>query len=375
MADLSRIRIGTDLESTIPTAWADGLVVTLPSALVTAVRARSTEIGRLGSEGARELRRRAAFTPAPPISSRLPISYRSVPGSLRRLIATSMGRLQRHRKRSWAQFPDWPLDLSADFAADLGGIPNPLSHETAVPVLLTHDLDSPEGLRYLVERFLPIEERFGALSASYVVPCAWPLDYGLLDETARRGHELGVHGYDHGNRTPFVDTETRSARLDAARPLVERYGMAGYRAPSLLRTEALLSDLAGRFQYDSSIPTSGGLFPVPNNGCASARPFQIGGLWELPLTLPRDGSLRFLGHRPAEILRLWTASADLIARSGGMVSLLTHCEAGFSGNPDMLAVYREFLAWLMADGRFSFGRPRDLAARLDLRRTTSALPA
>ena len=202
------------------------------------------------------------------------------------------------------------------------------------------------------------------------MPCAWPLDHALLNDVARRGHEIGIHGYDHANRTAFVDSLERQQRLTAGRALGDRYGALGYRSPSLLRTTGLLSDLEGRYRYDSSIPTSGGPFPVPNQGCASARPWRIGAIWEIPITLPRDGSLRFLGFAPKRILQMWQVAARRIAQSGGLVCLLTHCEAGFSGNPSMLAEYRRFLEWTAQDHRFRFVRPADLLAELE-----SAQPA
>jgi peptidoglycan/xylan/chitin deacetylase (PgdA/CDA1 family) len=58
-----------------------------------------------------------------------------------------------------------------------------------------------------VRDFLDIEETAGARSTSFVVPCAWPLDHGLLQQLHDRGHEIGVHGYDHANRTPFAAPE------------------------------------------------------------------------------------------------------------------------------------------------------------------------
>src|SRR5262249_16526444 len=148
------------------------------------------------------------------------------------------------------------------------------------------------------------------------------------------------------NRTPFADDRERTRRLEAARPFIERYGARGYRAPSLLRTRALLRGLRPLYQYDSSIPTSGGLFPVPNNGCATARAFRIEGIAEIPVSMPRDGSLRFLGYSPAEISSIWRECGSRIARSGGVVMLLTHCERRFSGTPAMLDAYRRFLAFV-----------------------------
>lgn len=366
-----------------PLAWSENLSVQLPAVVANVLasgRDGSSGIGitpaivdraraMRGEEMHESLRRRAAFTNRPPAWSRLPISYHVLPGSLRAFAGRAMGRMKRRHVARWADFPAWPIDLSADFLADLFGTEHSPFAGKAVPVLLSHDIDSPDGLRTLVSRFLEIEERVGARSINYVVPCAWRLDLGLLDAVQRRGHEIGTHGFDHGNRTPFADASQRRYRLEAARPLVERYGIVGYRAPSLLRTEVLLVDLASFYRHDSSVPTAGGLFPVPNNGCASARPWRVGKLWELPLTLPRDGSLRFLGYDPAHIGRLWRESAETVARSGGIISLLTHCEAHFTGNPPMLSVYRGFLEWLANDRRFCFTRPRDLVERLDARGT------
>jgi peptidoglycan/xylan/chitin deacetylase (PgdA/CDA1 family) len=355
-------------------AWAEGQNVTLSRALMDRLgwTARLTTSGDLalpsGPSGvtagdAVESRERAAFTESPPASARLPFSYQLVPGAIRAAVASVVGRRQRARVAQWAQFPGWPLDLTTDLLSDLAAVPRPdLGDRT--PVLITHDIDSPEGLRSLVDAFLPIEERAGARSTSYIVPCAWTPDEGAIDDLRRRGHDAGVHGYDHSNRTPFVDEAERARRLDAPRAFIDRHDAVGYRAPSLLRTRPLLRGLATRYRYDSSIPTSGGLFPVPNNGCASARPFSIEGICEIPLTLPRDGSLRFLGHSPDEILAMWIACSEAIARSGGVVVLLTHCEARFSGNAAMLDVYRRFLDYIGgASARFSFSSPRDVARR------------
>jgi hypothetical protein len=282
---------------------------------------------------------------------------------MRRLLGRLIGRVQRARQAKWARYPGWPLDLSADVAADLAGAPSITFRRT--PVLLTHDIDSPEGLRNLRDLFLPLEEAAGMRSANYVVPCAWQVDAALMIEVLERGHEVGVHGFDHANRTAFVSAAERVQRLARGHDFARRYRGTGYRAPSLLRTPALIEALRPLYRYDSSIPTAGGAFPVANNGCASARPWRFGKLWELPLSMPRDGSLRFLGHRPEQIGALWRKVAAQIAASGGIVNLLTHCEAGVSGNPAMLAQYRGFLEWLAGDARFEVIVPAALIDRLD----------
>ena len=340
--------------------WAEGLRVHLPAALLDRSGWRrapgpdgSLEIlpgpSSVSGDDVVRLRERRAFTEQRPASARLPFNYQRVPGWARALVASGIGRYNRRHVDRWAAFPGWPIDLSTDLLEDLrdatSTAPPPARR---APVVVTHDIDSPEGLTSLVTNFLPLEEAVGARSTSYVVPCAWRIDHALVGDLTARGHEVGVHGYDHSNTTPFAPADERARRLDGGRGFAERYAVTGYRAPSLLRTRPLLRDLAGRYRYDSSIPTAGGLFPTPNNGCATARPFFIEGIAELPISLPRDGTLRFLGYTPDEIVRVWIECADLIARSRGIVVLLTHCERRFSGHPRMLDAYRRFLDYVDA---------------------------
>lgn len=377
---LRAVRIGR-VRDIAHLAWAEGEVISLPAALLD----RGPVAAALASDGTLEvsaalapavegvadaLRMRAAYTGAP-VSGRLPVSYQRIPPVMRQLMAGAVGRLQRHRSAAWARYPRFPLDLTVDAVADLAaaaatdGVPPRETAAAATPVVLSHDLDSPEGLQNLVSMFLPVEESVGARSTSFIVPCAWPVDHGLLAEVQARGHEIGIHGYDHANRTPHLPAEERRTRLAAAGELIAQYGCRGYRAPSLVRTSALLDDLAPLYRYDSSIPTSGGLFPTPNNGCATARPFRIGRLLEIPLSMPRDGSLRFLGYSPRAILDLWKATAQRIARSRGVVVLLTHCEARFSGNRAMLGAYEHFLRYLAETPEFRFVTAAGLAAEFN----------
>lgn len=313
-----------------------------------------------GTKAAEAVRMRHAFTDRKPLSSRLPISYQWIPATVRGTIASLIGRGKRSRLENGGTFPSWPLDLSADFLMDLSGATAKLR---PTPVILSHDIDSAEGLTNLVASFLPLEEAVGTRSVNFVVPCKWELDHGLLKEVAARGHEIGVHGFDHSNRTAFCSAGRRRSRLAAGRSFADRYAASGYRAPSLLRTRNLLADLAASYRYDSSVPTSGGMFPIPQNGCGSARPFWIEGIAEIPLSMPRDGSLRFVGYSAEEIYQMWIACAQGIHRSGGVVMLLTHCERHFSGNEEMLTIYRRFLEYIAADPAFVWSTP---AAILDL---------
>ena len=81
--------------------------------------------------------------------------------------------------------------------------------------------------------------------------------------------------------------------------------------------------------------------------------------------MPRDGSLRFLGYSPDEIAALWIECADVIARSEGIVMLLTHCERRFSGDDRMFGAYRRFLDHVSGHPeRFVFGRAMDIVKKV-----------
>jgi len=297
-----------------------------------------------------------AFTNQKPASSRMPFSYQKIPIFLRTLIGRAFGLRMRRNKNKWASFPGFPLDLSADLLSDMSGCHSPFSGQVA-PVILSHDLDTLEGLQNAVHLFLPIEEDVGAVSVNFIVPFGWDIDMTLVEELKGRGHEMGIHGYDHSNLTAYCSGETLHERIKRGKCEFADHTVMGYRAPSLVRTRILLAGLSNFYRYDSSVPTSGGPFPVPNNGCATARPFRIEGIWELPLTMPRDGSLLFLGYSPEKILSIWKKCALEIALSGGLIFLLTHCEKRFSGRSDMLDIYERFLHFLNESDAFYWSTP------------------
>ncbi len=364
----------TEVPADSPVAWAKGMQVSLPQSTMEKTGLTrhldsegdlriTPEISPIDPADVEDLRSRAAYTCRKPASSRLPVSYHWVPGRLRSLVASAIGRWQRGHQERWASFPKWPLDLSADFLSDLGGGETSPFRLGPTPVLLSHDLDSPEGLENVVRKFLDLEEKAGTRSSNYIVPCGWSIDHGLLKELEERGHEVGIHGYDHSNRTAFCDPRQQRKRLEGAGELIERYNIIGYRSPSLLRTRSLLKALGEFYRYDSSIPTSGGLFPIPNNGCSSARPFRIEGTSEIPITLPRDGSLKALGYSPKESLELWIQCGEEISRSGGVVVLLTHCERRFSGNSKAIDAYRRFLDHVSGSDRYVWSTPGEVLER------------
>jgi len=324
---------------------------------------RTPPVGRLFHDSfLAQVREAIAYT-SRPLSSKLPFSYQRIPHQIRWMGASAILRLRRLLKDE-SSFPCWPLDLTLDALADLflfcSGAPRPAEPQW-VAVVLTHDIDTPESLANL-PRFLKLEEALGMRSTSFIVPCGWPLDHGILGRMQDAGHEIGLHGYNHDNKTPYLPEKLIRERFDRCADFISRYRVRGYRAPSLLRNERLLRIIGERFAYDSSVPNAGAGYSSRSNGSASARPFRISGVLEIPLTLPTDASLRFMGIPPRGALELWVGCTRAIVRSGGVAVLLTHCEERYSGSRAMLKAYRGFLETLTPKGLPATKTLADVAA-------------
>ena len=306
-----------------------------------------------------------------PLSAYLPISYQHISYRVRWFIASLLAIINRWRIKRKPTFPQWPLDLSSDSLEDLeiflNGENSNRNTQGKIPVVLTHDIDTPESLKNL-PNFLTIEEEFGCYSTNFIVPKKWEIDHAILESASASGHEIGVHGYNHDNKTPFLSGDRIRRRMEEIMPFIERYQVKGYRSPSLLRTENLFKYLKKFFVYDASVPTSGGLFSSKSNGCGTARPFFISNdrIIEIPLSIPSDASLLFLGYTPLQILKLWIELSNIIAKSNGVIVLLTHCEKRYSGNTAMLDVYRQFISFIANSNLFKFQRAYDVISLLCL---------
>jgi peptidoglycan/xylan/chitin deacetylase (PgdA/CDA1 family) len=306
------------------------------------------------------------------------VSYRIAPAWLRRRVRDLA--VARRRRTMGAGFPAWPVEpsvevLRAVYVAArraLGATPQALWPDgRRYAIVLTHDVDDPTALE--VARALAADEReHGLRSAWYVVGADGAPDLDGLDALHAAGHEIGLHDAHHDNRGPFLRSDALADRLDACAPLVERYGMRGYRSPSMLRTPALYGALAGRFAYDSSIPDTG-LLPA-RNGCATVLPLECHGVPVLPLTLPSDGQLLSLGLDAEAIAQHWIAKAEWVRGAGGVAMLLTHPEPGFAAEPAVREGYRRFLAWAAAQDDAWHALPHEVAARWS-GRPAATLPA
>jgi hypothetical protein len=264
-------------------------------------------------------------------------------------------------------FPAWPLDdgldrllrLFAECALRAAGRDEgefawfwPDGHHAAM--ILTHDVESDEGIRLALE-LADLEEERGFRS-SFNFGAWYDIDPAVLSELRTRGFEIGSHALTHDRRL-FESRASFEERLPHLRRHVEELGAVGFRSPATHRVIEWLHELP--VEYDCTVPHSDPYEPQPG-GCCSVWPYMLGPVVELPYTLPQDHTLlTLLGRRSAEV---WIEQARAIKERYGLIQCPSHPDRGYLGDSDKRAIYRDFLDALKDDDTIWRALPREVAA-------------
>jgi peptidoglycan/xylan/chitin deacetylase (PgdA/CDA1 family) len=278
-------------------------------------------------------------------SARLGTYYgikRLLPASVRHWLNWTVVRARRH-----SPFPSWPCEsallefwatwlncalesIETNDGWHIGFWPS----NARCCIVLTHDVESPQGMARM-ERVADIEEQHGFLSSWNLPLAQYAIDWATVERVRARGFEIGAHGLAHDGK--LFRSEADFAELT---PQLERlaneHSLRGFRSPSTLRRAEWIARMA--FEYDSSFADTEPYEPQPGGTC-SLFPFQLGGLIELPYTLPQDHTLLHLLHR--DPFQLWWLKAQWIAGAGGMILALSHPD--YMGAGELLRRYGEFL--------------------------------
>lgn len=293
-----------------------------------------------------------------PVTSRLPFHYHRIPHALRLLLGRMTERW-RSRKRT-SPFPQWPIEpgwtiLSGLLGPGTPGAPPVWPDGARVAFALCHDVDDAEGVRH-IRTLRAIDEEHGFRACWYVVGRHYGHDEALYDSLLSSGHEIGLHDYNHDNRLASLPPREIRRRLEACRPLIERFRIAGFRSASLVRSGPMFDILPKHVRYDSTIPdTDSGA------GGGVVAPFRHHGLVELPLTLPLDSTLILAGLSPREVLAIWRMKWEWLREVGGLAVLTAHPEPHFSANPKYLRVYAQFLSEVAESQGVWRATPRGIA--------------
>jgi hypothetical protein len=269
------------------------------------------------------------------------------------------------RQQARCPFPRWPIepglhdffDLMFAILADLAGAPVPRiaawpnGYEWAL--VLTHDVEKAKGLEVLGP-VIDIERTCGLRSSWNLVAA----DYEVNPEHVRRlvadGFEVGVHGMHHDGRD-MESFATWQERLPGIRKTGERWGAAGFRAPSLHRPGEWMRLLG--FEYDSSFPDSDPFEPQ-DGGCCTWLPFFNGELVELPMTLTMDHTLFVILCQTDETA--WVEKTKFLRERGGMALINTHPD--YLVDEVMLSAYAKFLTRFATDEVGWKALPREVSS-------------
>jgi peptidoglycan/xylan/chitin deacetylase (PgdA/CDA1 family) len=270
--------------------------------------------------------------------------------------------------RSRPAFPDWPLDRSVEnllrfyahcllVQAEREEAPFawfwPGAYRAAV--ILTHDVESAEGLKLALE-LCDAEERRGLRSSFNVVGGDYPIDYGIVNEIRERGFEIGLHGLVH-DRSLFSSRESFDEQLRRLEEAADRLGSVGFRSPATYRNPDWIQELPA--DYDSTFPHSDPYEPQPG-GCCSIWPYFLGSMVELPYTMPQDHTIfTLLGEKtPA----LWLDQMARLEQSFGLIELLSHPDRGYLGDRRKRVLYEQTLDVIAGNDRLWKPLPKELAS-------------
>ena len=228
-------------------------------------------------------------------------------------------------------------------------------------VAITHDVDSEEGLKSIsgvldIERYLDIPATY------FIVGNCFKKNIGILEMLVNTGNELGLHGYNHSGEWTVKGKKHFLDGWDEIKQIAEDMDVRGFRSPYLSRSRRGMKILEDFFCYDSSISDTSKLSPGLNiDGCASIYPYYItNNLIEIPITLPLDSSLIFLGFSPQKMVGLRKKKLYRILNQGGIAVLLTHTEKHFILKKENLIAYSRFLTDLKTDSTIRFQLMRDI---------------
>ncbi len=262
-------------------------------------------------------------------------------------------------------FPGWPIEdvltnmvwdhlkgaiaLSEDQAAHWI---SPWPERARMAFCITHDVELEAGLRN-AGSLAAIERELGLRSSWNIVPERYRIDWDIVEGLRADGFEVGVHGLRHDGSLFRSERNFRSL-VPRVNAYLQAWHAAGFRSESTLRNADWMPALAA--DYDSSFPDTDPFEPMPG-GCCSVWPYFLGGMVELPMTMPQDHTLfDVLGQRD---IALWQRKADWIEENLGMVLLDVHPD--YMTTPDRIELYKRFLLFMKSKKSVWHALPRDVA--------------
>ena len=278
------------------------------------------------------------------------------------------------RRQRTAYQDVWPINEAA--ARPPAGWPGwPGGKKFAV--VLTHDVEGPEGLAKC-RQLMQLEQELGFRSSFNFIPeSGYAVSPGQREELGRNGFEVGLHDLYHDGKL-YQSRQTFAENARRINHYLKEWGAVGFRSGFMLHQMNWLHDLDLRydtstFDTDPFEPQPDGvhtIFPfwVPRPAAAPGPASAAGGYVELPYTLPQDSTLFLLLREPTP--EIWLRKLDWIVRQGGLALVNVHPDyLRFPGEPASpntypVAHYVALLEYLRRQqaGAYWQPLPREIAA-------------
>jgi peptidoglycan/xylan/chitin deacetylase (PgdA/CDA1 family) len=225
----------------------------------------------------------------------------------------------------------------------------PENHRFAI--VLTHDVETEGGLKF-IPRVIELEEKHGFRSSWNIVPYQYAIDKSIIELIKERGHEIGIHGYNHDGKL-YYSEKIFTERAQHINEAIKRYGAAGFRSPMVHRNLLWLQKL--NIKYDCSCFDYDPFQPFPG-GTGSIWPFIAGKFVELPYTLPQDHTLFYILKE--KNINIWRKKIDWLISKSGTILTLTHPD--YLAEKNHLEIYEDLLKYLKSQRGGWLCLPREL---------------
>jgi peptidoglycan/xylan/chitin deacetylase (PgdA/CDA1 family) len=262
--------------------------------------------------------------------------------------------LQRARNGNQALPANWffPTELMAELESLDKALLSMWPDDADYALVLTHDVETGDGMK-LIPAIAKIEEELGFRSAWNLVPYKYKIDKGFVQELRDRGHEIGIHGYNHDGRL-FSSRGVFEKRLKYINQAIQDYDAVGFRTPMVHRNLNWMQGL--EVEYDASVFDVDPLQAMPG-GVQTVWPFICGKFVELPYTLPQDHTLLVTLGETTD--RIWRQKLEWIRSIHGMALMVTHPD--YLETPSKQKVYQSFLTHVRESGGYATFLPREIA--------------
>ena len=259
----------------------------------------------------------------------------------------------------------WPgnIQCAAMLTFDVDGVSSWLRRDPEFAKLPSLMSMAEYGPSVATWRILDMLDDYGIKASFYIPGYVAETHQELVKEIARRGHEVGHHGYMHEPPATMTAEEEEEVLRKGSTILEGLVGEKpkGYRSPGWELSEVSLDLLASHgFTYDSSLMGDDAPYNVDSSE---------GKLVEIPITWILDDAPHFVYapaaqrsspmKSPDEVYEIWAAEFEGLYRYGRAFTLTMHPQ--YIGRPGRLLMLERLINHIRSFPNVEFMRMIDVA--------------